>query len=248
MGRFRRLFAHPRPPPPNSSGLVWTKNYKSQVSHRDYYLQLTLSLIALMVAAFLVTEGLLEIVGVPVISADTIISPSPEKVAALFAKLSAGELSTVTCPCSSTTQSLSNVSSWAFPEDSFCTVARGTARLAGLPPVAPFSIVDFLALLNDPQNDNCIGAPGPTPGTGDAAWTTFVGHVTALATAGALFPATLPPEDLAQDLEAFAKDVQEGLCGLAFGTISPKEFFPFPISGNPVNPILVRLAGRRVAA
>ncbi len=201
---------------------MWTKNYKSQVSRRDYYLQLTLSLIALTVAAFLVTEGLLEIVGVPVIIADTIISPSPEKMAALFAKLSAGELSTVACPCSSTTQALSNVSSWAFPEDSYCTVARGTARLPGLPPLAPFPNADLLALLNDPLNENCIGTPGPTPGTGDAAWTTFVEHVTALATSGALFPATLTPAELAQDIEDFAKDVQEGLCGLAFGTISPQ--------------------------
>ena len=193
---------------------TWPRNYKSQVPRRDYWLQLLLSTLAVTAALFLVFEGMLQVIGVPLIEADSVANPSPEMVADLYEQLAAGELATVSCPCTQTSTSLASVSNWSAPEDSFCNALREIQQI----PPANLNALEFLgSLLSDVANEACIGIPGPL-GT-DPGWDAFLTSVTAAAVTGALFPPD-PPADLADDIFALAVDLQRALCGAAFGSVS----------------------------
>jgi len=196
---------------------TWPKGYRAQVPRRDYVLQLLLSTIAIAAAAFLVVEGMLQVVGVPLIEADTLANPSAEKIAELFAKRDAGDLATVSCTCTNTVTSLSSVSNWTAPEDSFCKSLREIQQLPSGSDTVNTALIDLFSRLLDPTNEACIGTPGPIGA--DPGWDAFLSSVTAVATTGALF-AGAPPEELAEDIFLMAVDMQRALCGAAFGSVS----------------------------
>ena len=194
----------------------WPKHYKTQwgVPRRDYWLQLVFSFIAVATAAFLVYEGMLLVVGVPLIEADSVANPSPSTVAHLYEQLAAGDLATVSCPCTQTTTSLSSVSNWSAPEDSFCRALR---EIQQIPPANLDALAALAALLSDNANEECIGTPG-APGA-DPGWDALLASVTTFALSGALFPLD-PPEALAEDIFDLAIDLQRALCGTAFGSVN----------------------------
>ena len=202
--------------------LAWTRDYSrsSGLSLRDYALQLGFSVLGIAAAVFFVTEGMQQIVGTPLITASTMVRPSPADVLALFARLEQGEVSTVNCPCSQPVAPLAQVSNWSAPEDAFCAGMRGS--LQAQPPLPPFSFNDLLALLGDASNSNCIAEPNPTPGA-SAVWDAFLANVTALIAPGGIF-SLLSPENQALETYNLAVQMQRGLCGAAFGTIPPTSF------------------------
>lgn len=204
---------------------TWPRNYKTQVPRRDYALQLFLSTLAVTAALFLVYEGMLQVVGVPLIEADSVANPSPEMVADLYEQLAAGELATVSCPCTQTSTSLSSVSNWTAPEDSFCSALREIQQLPG--PDNP-ALIELFSRLSDAANEACIGIPGPLGA--DPGWDSFLTSVTAAAVAGDLFPPD-PPADLADDIFTLAVDLQRALCGAAFGSVSTN--FPVFVNSPP---------------
>jgi hypothetical protein len=61
--------------------------YRANVQPRDYLLQLTFSFLGLILLVVLVLNGIQALVGVPVLTSQTFVSPSPEQVLSLYSEL-----------------------------------------------------------------------------------------------------------------------------------------------------------------
>ena len=194
------------------------KGYRTRMPPRDYALQLSFTLLGLSLAFYFLLEGLRQVVGVPLVTASTLANPTPAQVLGLFQRLEALELSAVDCPCASAGAPLSAASSWEAPEDSFCTGMRQSVQQVSLQgPLPAFDVQALFASMQAPNNSHCIAAPSPRGA--DPVWDAFVANVTQLTLAGGI----VEPATAAEDMELLAAEVQRGLCGAAFGTITDVE-------------------------
>lgn len=214
---------------------TWTRDYRRSVPLRDYISQLSLSLVAIVLTVYLVTQGLIADFGVPVLRNQEFALPTPATVLDLFGKLSSGELSSVSCPCTNQLAPLSSVSSWTAPEDPLCPTMRELIN-DGFPGVSQ----QLLSFQSDRKTRFCIGDPN----TNEIAWTTFLAAVNqTMVIPGNLFTGLSPLDNLDNYIFQFAVAIQDGLCGLAFGTLpipttnSRKPLPPFGPGPGPAPPI-----------
>ena len=196
------------------------KDYRKTMPPRDYALQLGFTLLGLSFAIYFIQEGLRQVVGVPLVTASTLANPSPSQMLDLFRGLEAFELSAVDCPCTSAGVPLSDVSSWEAVEDSFCTGMRESMQQVSFQgPLPAFNVFSLFESMQSLNNSHCIATPA-LPGI-NPAWDAFVANVTQLTRAGGLFDAATEDEDT----QLLAAEVQRGLCGAAFGSITEVRAF-----------------------
>ena len=189
-------------------------------------LQAGFTALALPLALFFFVQGMLGIVGVPLVTSTTILRPEPAQVQQLFAQLASRELSALSCPCRNSRTSLASVSAWSAPEDPYCTALREVTideplrqslNFSSPPPL--FSFSDYLG-----ASDGSRSCMSPLD------FAAFKAHVNeSLAVSGGLFSG-IPSEQQPAALLQLATSLQVGLCGSAFGGIRP-QLFPNRPSG-----------------
>ncbi len=210
----------------------WTRDYRRILPMHDYVPQLSLSLVAIVITIYLVAQGLVTELGVPVLRNEEFQLPTPATVLELFGRLSTGELSSVSCPCANQLAPLSSVSSWTAPEDPLCPTMRNLVN-DDFPDVSQ----ELISYQNDLKARFCIG--DPNFGSFDPAWATFLAAVNrTIVTPGNLFPG-VPSPLLDEYIFRFAVAIQDGLCGLAFGTLpipTTNSRIPLPSFGPGLDP------------
>ena len=195
----------------------YTPRYDEQVSKRDFRIQAVFTVIALPVVAGFVYFNLKETINVPIVSVTQSGISAPGDVAGYFAKQATSTADTayraVTCPCSKTSARLSDVANVSALEDSYCAELRKSTDLQG----DGRALQDLLRMINDEGNSNCVADTGA-----------FHSAIAALASDKSLFPLDDQFENRTME---FASNLQEALCGLAFGLVPPSGYFPNPKAG-----------------
>lgn len=170
---------------------------------RDLLVQVIFSVATFAAAIALIVIAVSSSALLPILSFETEESPSSARVLELWRAEAAGELTDLSCPCSSQTLRVGGVSSWAAQEDSFCRNVRNVRNVS-----------DSLFMFSR----SCIGE------FGEPAFQNFLGNVTKIAVEGGLYA---PP--LADRSASLASAMQDGLCSMAFGV----ENLPLNIYDSP---------------
>lgn len=192
--------------------------YEQRQRPRDITVQLLLTLVAIATAAALVVEALIVLAATADVQIEVVSSPTAARLVALFAEQLNGDVQGLTCPCNVQSAPLSSLAQLSAPEDSFCDSVRNITDTTFA--VDPFLVNVLLNPANELSNPNLYCIPA-------ASRPQFIVDATAYATAAGLFP---PGERQASDFATFAIELEQAVCGLAFGMLpfSP-SFFPRPV-------------------
>lgn len=104
----------------------YTHEYHKLVPRRDFYIQLALSFVGAALSIWLITVAMEVAISTPLVTQETELFPTPERMLELFGM--EGSVVGLTCPCNSTTTPFGKVSTVEWNEDVFCSTLRADVR------------------------------------------------------------------------------------------------------------------------